>query len=101
MREFSRRRSFAFARARDLQLHGLRAGALFGDAEIMPARGNLILLPQPEIDYNTIAREGYMFGRRDGIVLGGTFERGQWSLEDPGAIAAIIEGHRSIFDAMS
>jgi D-amino-acid oxidase len=81
---------------------GLGAGALFGDPELIPVRGQLaILLPQPEIAYNTIAREGYMFGRRDGIVLGGTFERGEWSLEpDPADIAEIMQGHRSIFDAM-
>lgn len=82
---------------------GLGAGRLFGDAEIVPVRGQLaILLPQPEVDYNVIAREGYMFGRRDGVVLGGTFERGEWSLEhDPADIAGIIEGHRSIFGAMT
>jgi D-amino-acid oxidase len=82
---------------------GLGAGALFGDAEIRPVRGQLaILLPQPEVDYNLIAREGYMFGRRDGVVLGGTFERGEWSLTpDPADIAEILEGHRSIFSAMS
>ena len=82
---------------------GLGAGALFGDTEITPVRGQLaILLPQPEIDYNTIADEGYMFARRDGVVLGGTFERGEWSLEpDPADIAAIMAGHRSIFDAMT
>jgi len=81
---------------------GLGAGALFGDAEIMPVRGQLaILLPQPEVDYNTIAREGYMFGRRDGVVLGGTFERGEWSLEpDPSDIARIVASHRSIFEQM-
>lgn len=81
---------------------GLGAGALFGDAEIMPVRGQLvILLPQPEIDYNTIANEGYMFGRRDGIVLGGTYDRGEWSLEpDPEAIAGIMRGHKSIFGPM-
>jgi D-amino-acid oxidase len=81
---------------------GLGAGALFGDSELVPVRGQLaILLPQPEVDYNVIAREGYMFGRRDGIVLGGTFERGEWSLEhDPADIAQIMEGHRSIFSAM-
>jgi glycine/D-amino acid oxidase-like deaminating enzyme len=81
---------------------GLGAGRLFGDAELEPVRGQLaILLPQPEVTYNTIAREGYMFGRRDGIVLGGTFEHGEWSLEpDPAAIARIIVGHRSIFDRM-
>lgn len=82
---------------------GLGAGALFGDAELVPARGQLaILLPQPEVDYNLIAREGYMFGRRDGVVLGGTFERGEWSLTPhPTAIARIIDGHRSIFGAMT
>ncbi|QGZ94384.1 FAD-dependent oxidoreductase [Terricaulis silvestris] len=81
---------------------GLGAGALFGDREIMPVRGQLvILLPQPEVDYNVIASEGYMFGRRDGIVLGGTFDRGEWSLEpDPDAIAGIIRGHKHIFGAM-
>jgi D-amino-acid oxidase len=82
---------------------GLGAGVLFGDTESMPARGQLvILLPQPEVNYNTIAREGYMFGRRDGIVLGGTFDRGEWSLTpDPAAIARILDGHSSIFGAMT
>jgi glycine/D-amino acid oxidase-like deaminating enzyme len=80
---------------------GLGAGRLFGDTEIEPVRGQLaILLPQPEIDYNVIAR-GYMFGRRDGIVLGGTFEHGNWSLEpDPQTTANILERHRAIFGAM-
>lgn len=81
---------------------GLGAGRLFGDTELMPARGQLvILLPQPEVSYNVIAREGYMFGRRDGIVLGGTFDRGEYSLTpDPAAIAGIMRGHHSIFDSM-
>jgi D-amino-acid oxidase len=77
-------------------------GALFGDEELRPVRGQLvILLPQPEVDYNTTGEDRYMFGRRDGIVLGGTFEHHQWSLEpDPAAIAHILEGHRGIFGAM-
>lgn len=81
---------------------GLGAGALFGDTEIMPVRGQLaILLPQPEVDYNVIAPEGYMFGRQDGIVLGGTFERGEWSLEpNPETIAGMLRGHQSIFGGM-
>jgi glycine/D-amino acid oxidase-like deaminating enzyme len=80
---------------------GLGAGRLFGDTELEPVRGQLaILLPQPEINYNTIGR-GYMFGRRDGIVLGGTFEHGEWSLEpNMETIAGIIAGHKAIFDAM-
>jgi glycine/D-amino acid oxidase-like deaminating enzyme len=80
---------------------GLGAKSLFGDAELEPVRGQLaILLPQPEINYNTIAR-GYMFGRRDGIVLGGTFEHGEWSLEpNPETINRILAGHKEIFEAM-
>ena len=79
----------------------LGEGRLFGDTEIEPVRGQLaILLPQPEIDYNVISR-GYMFGRRDGIVLGGTFEHGNWSLEpDPQTTANILARHRAIFDPM-
>ena len=81
---------------------GLGAGTLFDDSEMHPVRGQLaILLPQPGVNYNTIAREGYMFGRRDGIVLGGTFEHHEWSLEhDPADIAGILARHKSIFDAM-
>lgn len=81
---------------------GLGAGRLFGDTEIEPVRGQLaILLPQPEVNYNTIGNDGYMFGRRDGIVLGGTFEHGEWSLEpSPDAIAGILAGHRSVFSSM-
>jgi D-amino-acid oxidase len=62
---------------------GLGAGVLFGDTEIEPARGQLVILePQPEIDYNIITDgNAYMFGRRDGVVLGGTFQHGNWSLE--------------------
>jgi glycine/D-amino acid oxidase-like deaminating enzyme len=60
---------------------GLGAGALFGDAGIEPMRGQLeVLLPQPELDYCYLADDSYMFPRRDGVILGGTFERGKWSL---------------------
>jgi D-amino-acid oxidase len=81
---------------------GLGAGALFGDREIEPVRGQLvILLPQPDVDYNVLADDGYMFGRRDGIVLGGTFQHGNWSLAPNEAdTARIIRGHKAIFGAM-
>jgi len=57
---------------------GLGARELFGDTGFVPARGQLVsLLPQPEIDYLTLGDNlTYMFPRRDGILLGGTFERG-------------------------
>jgi glycine/D-amino acid oxidase-like deaminating enzyme len=60
---------------------GLGARALFGDQTLTPIRGQLeILLPQPEIDYCYLG-SGYMFPRSDGIVLGGTFDRDDWSLD--------------------
>ncbi len=55
-----------------------------------------------DLGYDASKPDCAVLGRRDGIVLGGTFERGEWSLEpDPATIARIIEGHRSIFSAMS
>jgi D-amino-acid oxidase len=82
---------------------GLGAKALVGDDELMPARGQLtFLLPQPEIDYITLL-DGplYMFPRSDGILLGGTFERGNWSIDpDPETEKRILEGHRTFFEAM-
>lgn len=65
---------------------GLGARALFGDEELEPARGQLtMLLPQPEIDYGYVTGtpDGYlyMFPRKGAIVLGGTVEHGDWSLE--------------------
>ena len=60
---------------------GLGARALFNDQTLVPVRGQLeILLPQPEIDYCYLG-DDYMFPRSDGIVLGGTFDRGDWSLD--------------------
>src|SRR5262249_15752934 len=60
---------------------GLGARTLFNDQKLEPVRGQLeILLPQPEIDYCYLS-SGYMFPRHDGIILGGTFDHGDWSLE--------------------
>jgi len=43
----------------------------------------------------------YMFPRADGLVLGGTFERGVETLDvDSEADARILAGHRAIFGAM-
>ncbi|WP_375286674.1 FAD-dependent oxidoreductase [Sphingomonas sp.] len=75
---------------------GLGAAALFGDAELTPVRGQLaILLPQPEVRYAYGTPSGYMFPRADGIVLGGTFERGVGVAEpQPADIADILADHR-------
>ena len=81
---------------------GLGARALFGDAELTPIKGQLaILLPQPEVDYIMIKGDYVMFPRRDGIVLGGTHDRGEWRLDvDPAVTARILENHRAIFEGM-
>lgn len=77
---------------------GLGARALFGDEGMEPMRGQLaVLLPQPEVQYAYSLNDGYMFPRPDGILLGGTFERGQWdAVTTREAIAGIIEAHRQL-----
>jgi D-amino-acid oxidase len=82
---------------------GLGARTLFGDEELVPVKGQLtILLPQPEVDYITLPSNGlYMFPRSDGILLGGTQERGVWTLEpNREAEERILDGHRQFFTAM-
>ena len=78
---------------------GLGAKELVGDDELGPIRGQLtFLLPQPEVDYTVIGGGLYMFPRSDGILLGGTFERGNWSTDpDPDARRRILQGHRELF----
>jgi glycine/D-amino acid oxidase-like deaminating enzyme len=81
---------------------GIGSAALFGDPDMLPIKGQLtILRPQPEIDYITLPPDLYMFPRRDGIVLGGTFERGLWSLEpNLAAEERILAGHAKFFAAL-
>ena len=91
---------------------GLGARDLFGDDELVPLKGQLtVLVPQPEVEYGTFgglpgsSRGGglgiHMQPRSDGIVLGGTSERGAWSLEpDQKAMKRIVDAHRAVFSAM-
>ena len=77
---------------------GLGAARLFGDSEMVPVRGQLaVLIPQPEIRYAYAFPAGYMFPRGDGILLGGTYERGEYLAEpQPQDIATIVESHRQL-----
>ncbi len=81
---------------------GLGARELFGDSEVTPIKGQLtVLLPQPEVDYAVLTPELYMFPRRDGILLGGTHERGVETLEpNLEAEQRVLAGHREIFGRM-
>jgi D-amino-acid oxidase len=80
---------------------GLGARALFDDQKLGPVRGQLeVLLPQPEVDYCYLGR-GYMFPRRDGIILGGTFDHDDWSLEPRADQASgILEAHTDIMKGL-
>lgn len=79
---------------------GLGAGPLTGDTALVPVKGQLsILMPQPGIDYNLIHGDYYMFPRADGIVLGGTYVRGETSLvPDADAARRIVAAHRDLFE---
>jgi glycine/D-amino acid oxidase-like deaminating enzyme len=82
---------------------GLGARALFGDGELIPIRGQLVfLLPQPELNYCTVGPgDIYMFPRHDGVLLGGTFNRGVWSTEpDPAITERILRDNGLLFGAM-
>lgn len=77
---------------------GLGAKALFGDPELTPVKGQLLLLvPQPEITWSARG----MLPRSDGIALGHVMQRGEWSLEvDEEAKRRVMESHMALFGAM-
>ena len=90
---------------------GLGSYTLFNDRELTPLKGQLtVLVPQPEVDYNTFGglrcnTSGgfgiHMQPRTDGIILGGTSERGVWSLEpNEEARRRVVEGHIELFNRM-
>jgi glycine/D-amino acid oxidase-like deaminating enzyme len=88
---------------------GLGAGALVGDPEIRPLKGQLThLMPQPDVDYSTFGSATPSAGgflqmqpRSDGIALGGTSVEGDGSLEpDEGARRRIVEAHIELFGGM-
>jgi len=82
---------------------GLGSRELFGDGELLPVKGQLsVLVPQPEVDYMTFGPGNlYMIPRGDGVVLGGTAQRGVETLEpDVTQTRRILEGQRRLFEGM-
>jgi D-amino-acid oxidase len=102
-REFHNREEIARLRERVIfNCTGLGSRALFGDEELIPVRGQSeVLLPQPEIDYCYLGPSAYMFPRRDGIILGGTWDHEEWSLEpNPEQTTQILQAHTEIMKGL-
>ncbi len=90
---------------------GLGAKELFGDQELVPLKGQLtVMAPQAEVNYHTNggvppvpgASLGiHMMARNDGIILGGTSQRGVWTLEpDEAERKRVVDSHIAVFSAM-
>ncbi len=90
---------------------GLGARDLFGDQELIPLKGRGTgWVPQPEVQYHPNggvppvpgASLGiHMMARSDGIILGGTSQRGIWTLEpDEDERKRVVESHIAVFGAM-
>jgi glycine/D-amino acid oxidase-like deaminating enzyme len=77
---------------------GLGARKLFGDEELTPVKGQLVVLvPQPEVTYALAT----MLPRRDGIVLGHVMQPGVWSLDvDEAERQRVVEYHLRLFSSM-
>jgi glycine/D-amino acid oxidase-like deaminating enzyme len=90
---------------------GLGSKALFNDPELVPLKGQLVVLvPQPEITYGTTgaARQlppdsgfVHMMPRSDGIILGGTSLRDNWSFDiEEKERQRVMELHIELFGGM-
>jgi glycine/D-amino acid oxidase-like deaminating enzyme len=91
---------------------GLGAKELFDDDELVPLKGQLTSIsPQLDVNYGTfggvrvstgVPNMGiHMMPRSDGLILGGTSERGEWSLDvNEEERRRIVDGHIELFDAM-
>jgi glycine/D-amino acid oxidase-like deaminating enzyme len=85
---------------------GLGAAALFGDSELVPAKGQLVYLPpDPGVDYFTIGGGNgilYMFPRSDVVLLGGTFKLGDYTTHvEPDETERIVTEHQRIFSSFA
>lgn len=84
---------------------GLGSRALFNDEGIMPAKGQLVLLPpDPAVDYLTVGGGSdvlYMFSRNDYMILGGTFKLNDWTTKpDPVETARIVSESQAFFSTL-
>jgi glycine/D-amino acid oxidase-like deaminating enzyme len=81
---------------------GLGARELFGDEELIPAKGQLVFIPpDPAVDFMTLGGGSdnlYMFSRTDVILLGGTFKPGDWTMHpEPAETERIVRENQRLF----
>ncbi|RZU77145.1 D-amino-acid:oxygen oxidoreductase (deaminating) [Micromonospora kangleipakensis] len=74
---------------------GLAAGRLADDPAVHPARGQVVLVANPGLTTSVRDEENpagitYVHPRRHDVVLGGTFEPGEWDTRPDPAISAAI-----------
>jgi D-amino-acid oxidase len=90
---------------------GLGSKELFKDPDLMPLKGQLVVLvPQPEVTYGTNGAgrqlppdSGFvhMMPRSDGIILGGTSLRDNWSLDiEETERKRVMDLHTELFNSM-
>lgn len=90
---------------------GLGSKELFKDPDLVPLKGQLVVLvPQPEIHYGTSGAgrqlppdSGFvhMMPRSDGIILGGTSIRDNWSLDvEEKERQRVMDLHIELFNSM-
>ena len=81
---------------------GLGARALFGDEDLVPAKGQLLFMP-PDLNVDYLTSGGgegrlYMYSRSDVLILGTTFKAGDWSTHpEPEETDRILREHQRLF----
>jgi D-amino-acid oxidase len=77
---------------------GAGAAELMGDKQVVPIRGQLVILKPQPLPWLLSHRKGYIFPREDGVVMGGTVERGVAEIENTAAgVDKILQGNREFF----
>ncbi len=81
---------------------GLGAAELFGDTQLVPAKGQLVFLPpDPAVDYMTFGGgQGmlHMFPRSDVVLLGGIFKLNDYTMHaEADETARIVSEHERMF----
>jgi D-amino-acid oxidase len=78
---------------------GLGSAEIFDDHQLIPARGELVLLkPQPDLHYLYSSDMVYVFPRADHVVVGGSYEEGITDpTPDPEKCTNILQMAKDVF----